>query len=369
MHYSHTTHAAGSQADARLASRHRRCISRVAQHLHMSRGARLAVFALGAIFCATPWASPSIALALGMMLALSLGNPAPHTSSKGSKYLLQTSLVLLGFSMNLGVVLAVGRSGLLFAAGTITFTFILGYLLSGWFKIGRKTSTLVSAGTAICGGSAVAAVGSSIDADHRQVAAAMGTVFLLNAVALYVFPVIGHALNMSQSEFGIWAGVAIHDVSSVVGAASDYGLEALQTATAVKLSRTLWILPVATAAALAFQLARPSAETSKLGLDVDRPRKADYGSGTGNRRKVYIPWFIGLFLLASVARSLVPQVAAIAPILGDLATVGLTVTLFLIGANLSRQALKAVGVKPLIQGVILWLAVSSASLFIILGIM
>lgn len=336
----------------------------------MPRRARIAVFALGAIFCATPWASPSIALALGMVLALSLENPMPHVSSKGSKYLLQASVVLLGFSMNLGVVLAVGTNGLLFAAATITFTFILGYLLAVGLKIGRKTSTLISAGTAICGGSAVAAVGSSIDADHSQMTVAMGTVFLLNAVALYVFPVIGHALGMSQSEFGIWAGVAIHDVSSVVGAASNYGLEALQTATAVKLSRALWILPVALAATLAFQLPRlRGAENSKFGFGVEKSKKAGSDQSAGKRRKVQIPWFIGLFLLASVARSLIPQVAAIAPTLSDLAKVGLTVTLFLIGANLSRQTLKAVGIKPLIQGVILWLAISSASLFIILGIM
>lgn len=333
------------------------------------RGIRIAVFVLGAAFSLTPWASPAIALALGMVLALTLDNPMRRLGSTCSKFLLQASVVLLGFGMNLGVVLAAGRSGLVFAAGTIIATFILGYFLAVWLKIDRKTSTLISAGTAICGGSAIAAVGSSVDADHGEMTVAMGTVFLLNAVALYAFPAIGHALGMSQTEFGTWAGVAIHDISSVVGAASGYGLSALQTATAVKLSRALWILPVASAAALAFHLPRRrSIDNASFGFPVQDLREASDNGNTGKHRTVQIPWFIGLFLLASVVRSLSPQVAAVAPMLSHVSEVGLTLTLFLIGASLSRQTLKAVGFKPLIQGVILWVAISGSSLFIILRV-
>ncbi|MGH8273099.1 MAG: YeiH family protein [Gammaproteobacteria bacterium] len=334
----------------------------------LSRTTHVAIFSVGAAFCLTPWASPAIALALGMALALTLGNPARRLSSLCSKYLLQASVVLLGFGMNLGVVLAAGKNGLVFAAATIVSTFILGYALAVWLRIDRKTSTLISAGTAICGGSAIAAVGSSVDADHGEMTVAMGTVFLLNAVALYTFPVIGHALHMSQSQFGTWAGVAIHDISSVVGAASAYGLDALHTATAVKLSRALWILPVATAATLIFRLPRRRGlANTNIGFTVEESRDAASGE-TGKSRKIHIPWFIGLFLLASVARSLSPQVAAISPVLSRLAEIGLTLTLFMIGACLSRQTLKAVGVRPLIQGVILWIAVSTGALFVVLKV-
>ncbi len=336
--------------------------------LRLSRHARIGVFSLAAAFCLTPWASPAIALALGMVLALTLRNPARRLSGRCSRYLLQASVVLLGFGMNLGVILTAGRNGFVFAAATIVSTFILGYGLSVWLGIDRKISTLISAGTAICGGSAIAAVGSSVDADHAEMTAAMGTVFLLNAVALYAFPAIGHALGMSQAEFGTWAGVAIHDISSVVGAASAYGLDALHTATAVKLSRALWILPIASAAAILFHLPRRHGwANSSFGFDVEDSRQRT-GDGPAKTRKAQIPWFIGLFLLASVARSVDPHVAAMAPALTRLAEAGLTLTLFLIGANLSRQTLRAVGVKPLIQGVILWIAISAIALIVILGV-
>lgn len=328
----------------------------------LPHGARITLFAAGIAFSMSPWASPATALALGMALALGLCNPLPNLSRLGSKWLLQASVVLLGFGMNLGVILRTGEQGLLFAAVTIVTTFTLGYLLGRWLRIARLTSLLISAGTAICGGSAIAAVGASVDADHGEMTVAMGTVFLLNAVALYSFPAIGHALGMSPTEFGTWAGVAIHDISSVVGTATAYGHGALQTATAVKLSRALWILPVASAAALIY------------GGGLQRGvRNAQFGFATNvtdrtQRRKLQVPWFIGLFLLASVLRSLSPHVAAVAPMLDHFAEVGLTLALFFIGTSLSRATLKAVGIKPLIQGVVLWIVVSGSSLLIILDV-
>jgi len=302
-------------------------------------------FCLLLVFCLTPWASPPLALALGLALALTLGNPFHGWSKHAAKWLLQGCVVLLGFGMNLAVVLKAGANGAGFAAGSIGFTFALGYWLRGRLGIGAKTSALISAGTAICGGSAIAAVGSVVGALEGEMTVAMGAVFVLNAVALFVFPLLGHALGLTQTQFGTWAGVAIHDVSSVVGAASRYGPVALQTATAVKLSRALWIIPVSLAAAFAFR------------------RAAAPGQAAG---RIQIPWFIGLFVLASVARTFLPPVAALAPMVTHGATVGLTVTLFLIGAGLSRPMLSSVGWKPLAQGVLLWLSISAGSLWVVL---
>ena len=329
--------------------------------------ARQTLFILAAAFCLTPWASPALALALGIGLALTLDNPYHHLGKHAAKILLQACVVALGFGMNLAVVLAAGKSGMLFAAGSIAGTLVLGYFAGRLLRINVKTSALITAGTAICGGSAIAAVGSVIGAAEGEMTVAMGTVFLLNAVALYVFPLIGHALHLSQTQFGTWAGVAIHDISSVVGASARYGLPALQTATAVKLSRALWIVPVALGAALAFRPAHtPAAEGTRrgvadttVGFDPNQtPQKA--------QGKLQIPWFIGLFLLASVARSFVPGIAGVSPTISHLATVGLTLTLFLIGAGISRKTLQVVGWKPMAQGIGLWLAISAGSLLVIL---
>ncbi|MES2462683.1 MAG: putative sulfate exporter family transporter [Armatimonadota bacterium] len=321
---------------------------------------RQALFIAAALFCLTPWGSPPVALALGILLALTHENPFHQVGKHTAKWLLQACVVALGFGMNLVVVLEAGKNGLLFAAGSIVLTLGLGVVAGRLLQINPKTSALISSGTAICGGSAVAAVGSVIGAAEGEITVAMGTTFLLNAVALYLFPAIGHALHLSQTQFGTWAGVAIHDISSVVGAASHYGQIALETATAVKLSRALWIVPVAFGAALAFRAPRPRSVTGDtLGFD---PRPASEKS----KGKLHIPWFIGLFLLASVARSFVPGVAAVAPTVSHLATIGLTLTLFLIGAGISAKTLKTVGWKPLLQGMVLWLAISTGSLAVIL---
>lgn len=295
------------------------------------------------IFCLTPYATPGLALAIGLGLALTLGNPYPVLGKKVSKPLLQVSVVLLGFGMNLFGVLAMARQGFLLAALTIGLTFLLGALLRRVLKLPRTTTTLLSAGTAICGGSAIAAVSLAIAATEAEISVAMGTVFLLNAVALYLFPVLGHVLRLTPVQFGTWSGIAIHDVSSVVGAASTYGPLALQTATTVKLARTLWIVPVALIAGLTLRpIVIPSAAKPS--------------------RKIPIPWFIGLFLLASMTSTFLPAVHHVAPFLQLAAKMGMTLTLLLIGTSLSRASLQAVGLKPVLLGLSLWLVISIASL-------
>ena len=326
---------------------------------HSISSVRRVIFGVGIVFCLTPWMTPPLALALGAMLALTLQQPPGKAGHRLSKWLLQGSIILLGFGMNLPVVLHAGVSGGLFAAGTITLTLLLGYASGKWLRIGNRTSVLISAGTAICGGSAIAAVGSALDAEQGDMTVAMGVVFLLNGVALYLFPVIGHWLHLSNQQFGTWAGVAIHDVSSVVGAASRFGMDALQTATAVKLSRALWIVPLTLAIAWKQNRRRPAFTNATFGFD---------GTQQVTPRKIQLPWFIGLFLLASVCRSFVPGVAAIAPSLSHLATMGLTLTLFLIGSGLSVGTLKAVGWRAMVQGVGLWIVISTVSILVILRI-
>ncbi len=290
------------------------------------------------------WFSPPMALAVGMLFGLTLGSPWAAEGRRASKWLLQASVVLLGFGMPLGVVLRAGERGALFAAGTIATTLLLGWLLGKALGLRRDTSVLISTGTAICGGSAIAAVATVLDADESDVSVSIGTVFLLNAAALYLFPVLGHALHLSGDEFGTWAGVAIHDVSSVVAAAARYGGDALPIATAVKLSRALWIVPVT------------------LGFSLFAKRNKDAGA---RGRQVRVPWFIGLFLVASLARSFVPVIAHAAPTLSHAALVGLTLTLFLVGPGLSRQALRAVGWRALVQGLSLWVFIGAGSLAVI----
>ena len=293
--------------------------------------------ALGAALVA--WASPPLALLAGMALALTVGNPFVHRTQGIAKWLLQASVVLLGFSMNLPLVLRLGLNGSVFAAVTIGATLLLGWWLGKRLKLSPKTATLISVGTAICGGSAIAAVSTVIGASGAEIAVSIGTIFLLNAVALYVFPIAGHLLHLGQDQFGLWAGVAIHDISSVVGAGISYGPKALQVATAVKLSRTLWIVPLTMVFAT---------------------------GGPGVRRKIAVPWFVGLFLLASLLRSYSPLVAAWSPTLATIAERGMILVLFLIGTALSREALRAVGWRTAVAGICLWLFISVGSIASIL---
>jgi uncharacterized integral membrane protein (TIGR00698 family) len=310
-----------------------------------SRWAALILFAT-VLFCLTPYASPGIALGAGLVLALTLGNPFPQLTRKISKPLLQVSVVLLGFGMNLDAMLASARQGFAVALATITLTFLLGLGLRRLLALKQSTAMLVSAGTAICGGSAIAAMALAIGAAEAEISIAMGTVFMLNAVALYLFPFLGHVMHLSPAQFGTWSGIAIHDVSSVIGAASAYGPgpEALQTATIVKLSRTLWIVPVALIAGWA-----------------TRPSAASNGEALAKRR-LPIPWFIALFVLVSVIGTYFSPISEAIPALQYLARLGMTLTLLLIGLSLSRNSLKSVGTRPILLGLALWLAISVTSL-------
>lgn len=305
------------------------------------------LFILLIIFCISPYGSPPVALVLGLFVAFTLGNPFPELQGKPTQYLLQASVIFLGFGMNLGAVYKAGRDGILFTIATIFGTLILGYGVGKLLKVNAKTSTLISSGTAICGGSAIAAVGPAINAETEEMSVSLGTVFILNSVALFVFPLIGHGLGMKGDQFGIWSAIAIHDTSSVVGAAQAFGSESLAVATTVKLARALWIAPVALLFAFIY-------------------RKADVNS----KAKVAVPWFIFLFLGAAAIRTYAPSsvLPSIFDSLTNLAKAGMTVTLFLIGSSLSRKTLKAVGFRPLLQGVLLWIVISLVSLWAVLSI-
>ena len=306
------------------------------------------VFFLLIIACLTPFVSPPIALALGLLLAFTIGNPFPEQSKKLTKYLLQISVVLLGFGMNLTNVVKAGKDGILFTIATIFGTLILGFFIGKLLKISPKTSALISSGTAICGGSAIAAVAPAIDADAEEISVSLGTVFILNSIALIVFPTVGHFLGLTENQFGIWSAIAIHDTSSVVGASAKYGNEALQIATTVKLARALWIVPIALAFAWLYRA-------------KDGEKKS----------KIVFPWFILLFLLTTILKTYAPPIIqpSIFESLVNLAKAGLTITLFLIGASLSRKILRKVGAKPLLQGVVLWLIISLVSLFAVLNLL
>jgi uncharacterized integral membrane protein (TIGR00698 family) len=295
--------------------------------LKINTTVRQIIFVVLLLLCLFPIISPPIALLLGLVVANLSGHPFLHLNHKATNILLQLSVVGLGFGMNVHSAVAAGKEGFLFTVGSIVVTIVLGILLGKWLNIQKKTSHLISCGTAICGGSAIAAIAPVIQSDDKQTSVALGVIFILNSIALFVFPVVGHWLDMSQNDFGLWCAIAIHDTSSVVGAANKYGAEALQVATTVKLARALWIIPVALITAVVFKN-----KTSKL----------------------KIPYFIGLFILAMVCNTYFSPVASVAPHLVSIAKTGLTVTLFLIGAGLNRSVLKSVGLLPLLQGVLLW---------------
>ncbi|WP_201986636.1 YeiH family protein [Hymenobacter rubidus] len=307
---------------------------------HAVTGSQL-VFGTLLLFCLTPWASPPVALALGLLLAQTVGNPFSRHTKWFTTRLLQYSVVGLGFGMNAHAAVQAGREGILFTVASIGGTLVLGYVVGRWLGLGRRVVHLISCGTAICGGSAIAAVGPVLRAQDEEMSVALGTVFVLNALALFAFPPIGHALALTQHQFGLWCAIAIHDTSSVVGAAAAYGDEALQVATTVKLARALWIIPVALGTALAFK---------QKGV------------------KVQLPYFILGFVLAMLVNTYVPAARPLGPALVGLAKTGLTVTLFFIGAGLSMAVVKAVGARPYLLGALLWLAVSCVSLWTVLRV-
>ena len=276
---------------------------------------------------------------LGLVVANLSGHPFLELNHKATNILLQLSVIGLGFGMNVNSALSAGKEGFIFTVASIFSTLILGFFIGKWLKIEKKTSHLISCGTAICGGSAIAAIAPVIQSDEKQTSVALGVIFILNSIALFLFPAIGHWLNLSQQDFGLWCAIAIHDTSSVVGAANKYGAEALQIATTVKLARALWIIPIALLTSVLFK---------------------------NKSSKVKIPYFIGLFILAMLLNTYIPQTAIVAPYLVNLAKIGLTLTLFLIGAGLNFNVLKSVGLKPLFQGVLLWVFIGTAALLSIM---
>jgi uncharacterized integral membrane protein (TIGR00698 family) len=295
------------------------------------------VFFIGLLLAASGFVSPPLALLGGLLYGFTLEHPFATESRTLSRYLLQASVVALGFGMNLDQVVRAGRSGFLYTAVGIASTMLLGIFLGRMIAVRRKVSFLITVGTAICGGSAIAAVAPITQATGEEIAVSLGTVFVLNSVALLLFPPVGAALHLSQSQFGLWAALAIHDTSSVVGAAAKYGNEALAIGTTVKLARALWILPIALFTAYKMK----------------------------SKTRVQWPWFILFFCLAAFANTYVSRFAPAYPILSRAGKIGLTVTLYLIGTGLSRATLKQVGTKPLVQGVILWAIVAIASLLAI----
>ena len=295
---------------------------------------------LPAAKCITSFVTPPVVLFLGLAYALLCGPAYPKFNKTASKKLLQYAVVGLGFGMNLQASLASGQEGMLFTIVSVIGTMILGVFIGYKFlKVDKTTAYLISSGTAICGGSAIAAVGPTIKAKDSEMSIALATVFILNAIALFIFPILGRWIGLSQQEFGMWAAIAIHDTSSVVGASAAYGEEALQIATTIKLTRALWIIPLTLVTSLIFH---------------------------SDNKKVSIPWFILFFILAIVANTyLLDGIPMVGKVISNIARKMLTLTMFFIGASFSKSTLQAVGVKPMIQGILLWIIISIGSLIYI----
>lgn len=283
--------------------------------------------------------TPAVALFIGLAFALICECPYPKFNKKGSKYLLQASVVGLGFGMNLSESLRSGSEGMAFTIASVISVMALGVMFGYFLHINRKTSYLISSGTAICGGSAIAAVGPVINANEKEMAVSLGVIFILNAIALFIFPPIGHFIDMSETQFGTWAAIAIHDTSSVVGAGEAYGPDALRIATLIKLTRALWIIPLALITMLIY---------------------------CDNKSKINIPWFIFMFIGAMVLYSYCNLPEYLTTSLVWLAKKGLVLTLFFIGASLSIKAIKSVGIRPLILAILLWVVIGVGSLFVVL---
>jgi uncharacterized integral membrane protein (TIGR00698 family) len=297
------------------------------------------IFFIGLILAASGLVSPPIALAGGLIYGFSFVHPYHIEAKKLSKILLQASVVGLGFGMDLQQVMQAGRAGFIYTAAGISFALLLGWGLGRLLRVKQRISFLISAGTAICGGSAIAAVAPITNASQEEIAVSLGTVFVLNSVALLIFPGIGSVLHMTQAQFGLWAALAIHDISSVVGATAKYGAVALAVGTTVKLARALWIVPLS------------------IGTAMAKKSKA----------RVQWPWFILFFCLAAVANTYVHIFQSFYPVLKHLGVIGLTVTLYLIGTGLSMKTLREVGVRPFLQGILLWIFVAVGSLTLIRG--
>lgn len=297
------------------------------------------IFIALALLCLLPFMSPPFALALGLVLAQIVKNPFAEISHKTIQWLLKMAVIGLGFGMSMSSALVAGKQGFIYTLASIVITLSLGLILGKWLGIDKKITQLISSGTAICGGSAIAAISPIIKANTNQISIAIGIVFLLNSIALFVFPPLGHILELSQHQFGLWCAIAIHDTSSVIGAAAVYGNEALEIATTVKLARALWILPVSVVFAI---------------------------FANGGIKKIRIPYFIGLFILAIAVNSYVPHIQLVSHYIVTASKAALTLVLFLIGSTLNFASLKRVGAKPLFLALGIWVFISIASLFIIL---
>jgi len=296
------------------------------------------LFFVGLILAASGFVSPPFALLGGLVFGPTLTHPFQVESKRLAKFLLQASVVALGFGMNLHEVLRAGRSGFLYTALSITTVMLLGLALGHLAQVSKTSSFLISAGTAICGGSAIAAVGPIAEASEEEMAVSLGAVFILNSIALFLFPLIGFALHMTQNQFGLWAALAIHDTSSVVGATAKYGSAALAVGTTVKLARALWIVPLSLITAVTLK----------------------------SKARIQWPWFIAVFCLAALLNSQLPVFAPVFAGLSRIGRIGLTVTLFLIGSGLNKETLKKVGVRPLLQGLTLWVIIGTGTLALIL---
>ncbi|HET9552522.1 MAG TPA: putative sulfate exporter family transporter [Anaeromyxobacteraceae bacterium] len=287
-----------------------------------------------------PGVPAAAALSGGAVLALTAGNPLADRTRRLAKRLLPAAVVGLGGAMDLEQVLRAGARGFAYTVVSIGAAIALGTLLARAFGVDRRTGALVTVGTAICGGSAIAAAAPVMGAEERELSVALATVFLLNSIALLVFPPIGHLVGLGQPAFGLWAALAIHDTSSVVGAAMEYGSAALVVATTVKLARALWIVPVT------------------LGLGALERRRG----GASARRAGQPPWFIAGFLALAAVTTWVPALRPAGLLVAGAARQALVLTLFLVGLGLSRDGLREVGARPLLHGVALWVASAAASL-------
>lgn len=302
---------------------------------HPKKLARKIIYILLVASCCTPYVSPPIALFSGLALALTIGAPFSELNKFVSKYLLQISVVGLGFGMNLLDSVKAGSDGMFFTMFSVVSVLFIGITVGKWLEIAKVPSFLIASGTAICGGSAIAAVGPIAKADECEMSVSLATIFVLNAIALFLFPVLGHWFHLSQHQFGLWAAIAIHDTSSVVGAGATFGEEALKVATTVKLTRALWIIPLSIFTSFYFK------------------SKGD---------KVFIPWFIFLYILAMVLNTYLNIPTTFTHGIVTVSRQCLTITLFFIGTGLSRATLKSVGVRPLVLGLTLWIFIAVVSL-------
>lgn len=299
------------------------------------------ILPIAALLTLTPWVSSGGALILGLALALALGNPYGAEAKNLTHRLLALSVMGLGAGMNLGVVGSLGIQGVGYTVIGILAAVILGTLLGKVLKTEKDTSLLITIGTAICGGSAIAAVAPVIRAKHHEVSVALGTVFMLNAAALLIFPWVGHHLQLDQTQFGLWSALAIHDTSSVVGATLQYGAHAVEVGTTVKLARALWIIPVA------------------MLIGLIRSKKQNIGVVAQKAKR---PWFILGFIIAAALVTWIPSLIPLGHVVEGIAKKLMVLTLFLIGSSLTRDTIKSVGIKPFIQGILLWTVMASGSL-------